>query len=93
MKIDPSETVIKGRWITDVNKQVVGDDVCDRVQELVCNYLVRITSDWSGWETLYRDPTDNRFWEHTYPHGEMHGGGPPMLRNITEAEAKEKYMI
>jgi hypothetical protein len=28
---------------------------------------------------LYQDPDDLRYWEFSYPHAEMHGGGPPML--------------
>jgi hypothetical protein len=27
----------------------------------------------------------------TYPESEMHGGGAPLLRNISETEAKTKY--
>jgi len=27
----------------------------------------------------------------TYPESEMHGGGAPLLRNLSEIEAKNKY--
>ena len=42
---------------------------------------------------LYRDPNDNRLWELIYPQSEMHGGGPPELRNLTFNEARQKYDV
>ncbi|PSQ82866.1 MAG: hypothetical protein BRD44_06480 [Bacteroidetes bacterium QS_7_67_15] len=44
-----------------------------------------------GWSILYRDPADERLWELTYPQGHLHGGGPPLLRVVSEEEAAEKY--
>jgi|tagenome__1003787_1003787.scaffolds.fasta_scaffold20946298_2 hypothetical protein len=52
-----------------------------------------ITTDASGWESLYREPETGEFWEVTYPHGEMHGGGPRELRPITAGDAVVKYGI
>ena len=46
-----------------------------------------------AWETLFRDPDDGRYWERVYPQGDLHGGGPPQLQVIDEAEAKRKYGI
>jgi len=67
------------------------DAVAARIKELTDTHLRTIAVTENGWETLYRDPTDLRFWELTYPHSEMHGGGPPMLRCITAEEAHAKY--
>ena len=53
--------------------------------------LHKVGHDSSGWNTLYRDPVTNDFWEVMYPHGEMHGGGPRMLRPILIADARAKY--
>lgn len=53
--------------------------------------LVKLGHDWSGWETLYRDPANGCFWEVTYPHAEMHGGGPRQLSQITASNAAAKY--
>lgn len=40
---------------------------------------------------LYEDPVDGRLWEHSYPKGDMHGGGPPALTVITLESARAKY--
>jgi hypothetical protein len=87
-KLDPSETVLTGQWIFQ-DGRVVGDDVCKRIDALTQPYLTKIAK--SGWETLFRDPDDGRYWELTYPKSEMHGGGPTELRWLLEDEAKKKY--
>ena len=62
-----------------------------RIHYLVTHRLARLGTDASGWETLYRDPRDNRLWEHTYPQSGMHGGGPPALHVISPQAAAAKY--
>src|ERR1700723_3459159 len=52
---------------------------------------MKIAESTSGWEALYRDPSDGRYWERTYPQSETHGGGPPQLSTITLDEAERKY--
>src|SRR5260221_9657546 len=89
-KPQPTETEIKGNWI-EAGGRVVGDAACERVQILTDTYFEKIGKDWSGWETLFRDPEDGRYWERTYPHGELHGGGPPALYYLPEDKAREKY--
>jgi hypothetical protein len=84
------ETEIRGEWIA-TGKNVVGDTACERIEWLTTSSLVRLASDASGWETLYTYPRTGRLWERTYPHGEWHGGGPPMLRAISLVEAQVKY--
>jgi len=93
MKIEHDETIIEGKWILDSHNKVVGDDACRRVHDLKLNYLLKLATDESGWDILYKDPADGRFWELIYPQSEMHGGGPPTLRNLTQAETKQKYGV
>lgn len=67
------------------------DETCQRITDMTAGYLIELGRDSSGWETLYRDPHDGRFWELTYPESELQGGGPPQLRYLPEEAAKLKY--
>jgi hypothetical protein len=84
------ETSLDGQWLL-VDSRVVADETCQRIEWLISSQLNEIVSDYSGWETLYRDPNDGRSWELTYRYGYMHGGGPPSLRVLSPEGAREKY--
>lgn len=90
MKIQPTETQLIGKWHSR-DGRAVADETCERINELVRSHLKKLGHDASGWEVLYRDPSDSRLWELAYPQAELHGGGPPRLRCLTTDEAKEKY--
>jgi immunity protein 27 of polymorphic toxin system len=90
MQISPQETKLVGSW-ENIGGKIRADAVAARIEELRNTYLTKIAVAESGWETVYRDPTDLRLWELTYPQGEMHGGGPPMLRCLSTGEAQAKY--
>lgn len=89
MKITTEETEVRGNWILEGG--VVADEMCRRIEWLKSNWLQRVSTDSSGWEALYKDPYDGRYWELTYPQSELHGGGPPTLRFISDESAKSKY--
>jgi hypothetical protein len=91
-QIEPHETELTGNWVVEEGK-VRGDTTCDRVNWLTQGWLVQVAyrRGGGGWETLYRDPTDGRLWERTYPQGELQGGGPPRLALLTPEQAAEKY--
>ncbi|TAM82491.1 MAG: hypothetical protein EPN47_07455 [Acidobacteria bacterium] len=91
-KLQPNEQLLTGAWIVQDGK-VIGDTTCERIAWLVSNHLRKITHSIQsgGWDTLYRDPEDGRYWERTYPQGGLHGGGPPELRCLTVEEARRKY--
>ena len=90
--IGSDETKIIGNWI-EVNGRVVGDEACERIDKLTSGYLVQIAyhTENGGWETLFQDPNDRRFWERIYPLGHMHGGGPPSLMLLDDEDAQGKY--
>lgn len=93
MKIQPGEELITGKWILEEG-QVVADDACRRIGWLLTHCLQKVVTDsprWGAWESLFKDPSDGRYWERTYPSSEMHGGGPPQLRCLEDGEAKLKY--
>jgi len=77
-----SEAGIVGDWIFENNK-MRSDDNTLRIEWLVNNYLVKTGTEDGGWTTNYQDPEDGRYWQHSYPKSYMHGGGPPMLEQIT----------
>ena len=92
MKIEPSETKIIGGYTLTAG-EYIPDEAYRRIDYLCKNYLIFIKTDWSGWEWLYKDPSDGRFWEMIRPQGAYHGGGPPQLQWLPEDEAKTKYNL
>lgn len=89
--LSKEETYLKGEWLFK-NGKVTGNEACERIEYLI-TILEKIASTDGGWDTLYKDNSDGRYWELFYEHSEMHGGGPPSLKNISEEEAKEKYKL
>jgi hypothetical protein len=74
-ELAPEEVDLRGDWIVQKDRSVVGDANQQRIKWLTSQKLERIANDSSGWDTLYRDPRDGRLWELTYTRSEMHGGG------------------
>jgi hypothetical protein len=94
MKIRAGEFELIGKWTTS-NGKIKKDSICERIDWLIENQLVKlaVSKEYGDWESLFQDPSDNRYWERTYPQSELHGGGPPMLKCLDENEAKEKYLF
>jgi Immunity protein 27 len=94
MNLLPDESELIGDWVFDGSTSA-RDEVCSRIEYLLENVLQKVAESpkWGSWETLYRDPRDGRFWERTFPKGEMHGGGPPRLAVISRAAAEAKYAL
>lgn len=90
MDVKSSETVLTGQWVLQ-GGHLVADDVCKQILALTSSHLAEVSRDASGWNALYRDPNDGRYWELSYPQGELQGGGPPQLRCLTVDEARQKY--
>ena len=92
MKLIANENELIGNWVYEEGK-VYGDPVTQRIEWLITNQLEKIITDISGWDVIYKDNSDDRFWELTYPSSEMQGGGPPNLICILKEKAKLKYSI
>jgi Immunity protein 27 len=94
MRLMPDETDLIGNWIKK-GSRVVADSIEMRIDELITHDLLKIaiSPECGVWETLYRDPNDGRYWELTYPHGEMHGGGPRRLHYLANDAATAKYRL
>jgi hypothetical protein len=89
-KLRSDESELSGRWIWD-GETMQRDSTEQRIQALIDHQLERIADGDGGWSTPYRDPADGRYWELTYPHSEMQGGGPARLAVISPAEAEDRY--
>jgi hypothetical protein len=87
-----SERDLVGNWIPG-DGGLQADETAKRIEWLTSSVLKKIADSpqWGAWETLFLDPADGRYWERTYPKGEMHGGGPPRLTCIGKDEARAKY--
>ncbi|RKS02893.1 Imm27 family immunity protein [Flavobacterium sp. 102] len=90
IELKSDENLLIGSWKMDGGKVVV-DEVCERIEKLKDNYLKKVTVDKSGWEILYQDPKDKRYWLLFYSNSEYHGGSAPTLKMITQTEVTEKF--
>jgi hypothetical protein len=79
-----------GSWIMK-DGHLIEDETSLLIEYLIQEKLQRIAVTSDGWEILYQDPQDQRFWELTFPKGEMQGGGPKTLRIISEEAAELKF--
>ncbi len=88
--LHPNETELVGQWIQQ-GTSVISDGTCTRIKSLIGSYLVKVAG--SGWESLFQDPNDLRYWELTYLQSYMHGGGPPSLQFLSNENAIAKYGV
>ena len=91
-KLKSSETILLGAWITQ-SGQVIADDVSKRIEYLTQNVLKEVASSDDGWDLLYRDVDDSRYWELIHPDNDSHGAGAPTLKCLSHQEAEQKYHI
>ncbi len=90
----PNEILLNGSWVFEKG-EMRGDVAEDRIGWLISKQLVQIAihPEYGVWEILYRDPSDGRLWELTYPQGGMQGGGPKRLQVIGGEGAGAKYQV
>ncbi len=84
------EEALVGRWVVRDN-EVIADEVCQTINHLISTRLRRVAEREGGWTVLYEDPIDKSYWELTYPHSEMQGGGPPKLTKLSIDNAWRAY--
>ena len=90
MPIANTETLIEGSW-EFVRGHMIANGAVERIRSLVRHELTKVAVSKDGWETLYQDPQDGRYWELTYLYPEMQGGGPESLRFIDDQAAQQKF--
>ena len=85
--------------LPDRNEITVREDVDHKIDT-----LERLATAGGGWSGLFCTPVgegsvqsgaaprgERRLWELAFPDGAQHGGGQPLLRVISENEARAKY--
>ena len=72
---------------------IIHDPSNERIDWLVNDYFSKVADSIDGWSTLYRDPSDDRYWELSYPESGLHGGGPPRLAVIDANDATLRYGV
>jgi len=92
LSLGRDETELIGSWILE-NGAMIEDEVSLRIRSLIESGLQRIATSKDGWEVLYKDVSDGRYWELTYPHGDMQGGGPIALILADRSMLAEKYGV
>jgi hypothetical protein len=88
--LNEDESELVGSWV-EIDGRMVGDAATGRIDRLIVQGLTKVGTASEGWELLYQDPRNGRYWELTYPLSYMHGGGPPTLRVLKNEVAQRKY--
>lgn len=86
------EQVLIGGW-NEKNGQVVLDETAKRIEYLINNVIKKVATSEDGWDAVYSDPDDGRYWELIYPSSGAHGGGAPVLRELSTEQAVKKYKL
>jgi hypothetical protein len=87
----PAEVLLQGTLSHDVTGR---PDVHElRIRWLVADCLEPLGTTANGWDWLFRDPRDGRWWEQTFPLGSLHGSGPRRLAVIDRTAALAKYPV
>ena len=92
MGIKPNETIIESDLDILGSKEEAWK-ASMRIHYLTDNYLIKKATTNGGWDILYQDPTDLRYWELTAPKGEYHGSGPLRLSYVSNLDAILKYNL
>lgn len=90
--LEPHELTLVGSWTERDGRREL-DETDRRIFWLVTRRLVARGQANEGWDQLYQDPRDGRFWELTFPEGSLHGGGPRRLECVAALVVREKYGV
>ena len=71
------------QWVIDKSGMGASGDA-QRIDVLLESELTKVAVADGGWRKLYQHRATGRFWELSYPHGELHGGGPRQLVELSD---------
>ena len=63
------------------------------LEDFVSTKCKKVAVSKSGWDTLYIEKENGRYWIKSYPNSALHGGGQPILSKIDKALAKEQFDV
>ncbi len=92
MSDEDTQSVLVGKWSLQDGK-IVGNDVCEQIQTLIREELDELARSADGWSILFIDNASSVHWELSYPNSGQHGGGPPMLTQVSFEKVKHKYQL
>jgi hypothetical protein len=92
MRLKPTETELVGKW-ERTGTHVEGDSTEKRITWLTLNALKKIAFTNAGYDVLYQDPQDGRYWELTFPQPQGFGAGPQRLSVLDGQTAAKKYNL
>ncbi len=61
----------------------------DEINRFINKHLTELAVDSSGWEKLYFNKLTTEYWILTYSASDEHGGGKPLLTQVTEQDARK----
>lgn len=65
----------------------------NRAEEYLRVNCVEVATDESGWISLFQDKLTKEFWVRTFPDSHLHGDGSPLLKRLSESDAKEQFQL
>ncbi len=79
MKVQEPIRELRDEWQLSGGRMTAAGDAA-LIDDMLGRQLVQVAG--GGWRVLFRHRETGQYWELTYPKGEMHGGGPRLLRSL-----------
>ncbi|MDZ7679051.1 MAG: Imm27 family immunity protein [Acidimicrobiales bacterium] len=69
------------------------EPVMGRDAQEMAKHLRELVNDDLRWITVFIDDKTGQLWRMSFPHSEMHGGGPPLLEPVTREEVLQEFLV
>jgi hypothetical protein len=68
-------------------QQLIGNEATEFLER----QCIEVATDSSGWISLFQETLTKAYWVRNFPHSSSHGGGQPVISQISATEAKERF--